>query len=107
MDDPLSQLCRIRDEILKLVTERLAAEMRCGVGRSSCTSALLSACSMIASAARFRVIALRILQTPYAELTTFDGNMLSPCHRPDIEMQIETIVTVNGVHAAQMSQISN
>jgi hypothetical protein len=33
MDDPLAQLCRLRNEILKLVTERLAAEVRCGVGQ--------------------------------------------------------------------------
>jgi hypothetical protein len=33
IDDALAQLCRMRDEILKLVTERLAAESRCGVGQ--------------------------------------------------------------------------
>jgi hypothetical protein len=34
IDDPLAQFCRMRDEVLKLVTERLIAEARCGLGQS-------------------------------------------------------------------------
>jgi hypothetical protein len=108
MDDPLSQLCRMRDEILKLVTERLAPEARCGVGQIKLqerfAERLLYDC---------RRSTLSRHRTPHpsdslhAELTTFDADMLSACRRPDIEMQMENIVTVNGIHTTQMSQTSN